>query len=141
LADPEESPANGPRPPPGPSTIVLFISGSIARADVPGLCERVRRSLEATDAHVVVCDVKAIVDPDAVAVDALARVALTARRLGSRIRLRHACGELEDLLDLAGLCDVVPLAEALRLEPREQPEEREQDRGVEEEADPDDPTG
>jgi ABC-type transporter Mla MlaB component len=120
---------------------VFVISGSIARADVPGLCERVRLSLDASDANVVVCDVNALVDPDAVAVDALARVALTARRLGSRIRLHHASGELEDLLDLAGLHDVVLLGEALRLEPRGQPEEREQDRGVEEEADPDDPAG
>lgn len=86
---------------------MLVLSGPIERADVPALCDRVRGRLEESDAHLVVCDVGAVVDPDAVTVEALARLQLTARRLGHRLRVRHACGELQDLLDLMGLRHVV----------------------------------
>jgi len=41
--------------------------------------------------------------PDIDVVDALARAALIARRRGCSIRLRGACDELLNLLDLAGL--------------------------------------
>lgn len=41
--------------------------------------------------------------PDLGTVDLLARLALAARRAGCSIQVRGACGELEDLLDLAGL--------------------------------------
>jgi hypothetical protein len=54
--------------------------------------------------------------PDAAAIDTLARLQLTARRLGLEIRLRHASSELQDLLAFAGLRDVLPL------EPGGQPE-------------------
>jgi ABC-type transporter Mla MlaB component len=130
----------GPRPLPVPTTIVLAIDGRIARADIPGLCERVHALLEGCDAELVVCDVGGLVDPDAVTVDALARLQLTARRLGRRIRLRDPCGELQDLLALMGLGDVLPGA-ASELQPGRQAEEREQAGGVQEEADPVDPAG
>jgi anti-anti-sigma regulatory factor len=143
LASPEESltttAVNALRPPPGPRTIVLPFGGSIARAAVPALCERVTVLLAGDDVDVVTCEVGALADPGAVAVDALARMQLTARRLGRSIRLRHARGELRDLLALAGLCDVLPLCAGLRLEPRGQIEEREQAR-LDEEVDPADPT-
>jgi ABC-type transporter Mla MlaB component len=123
------------RPPAEPDTIVLVFSGPIGRADIPVLCERASGLLAAGDADEVVCDVRAVVDPDAVAVDALARLQLTARRLGLEVRVRHACSELQSLLSLTGLDDVVPLCPQLPLEPRGQAEEREQPRGVEEETD------
>jgi anti-anti-sigma regulatory factor len=128
------------RPPPGPRTIVLAIVGPIDRADVPALCERVRALLQGSDVDVVVCDVGALIDPDAVVVDALAQLQLTARRLGRQVRLRHAGGELQDLLALMGLTEVVPVCAELPPEPRGKAEEREEARGVEEKADPDDPT-
>jgi anti-anti-sigma regulatory factor len=40
-------------------------------------------------------------------VDQLARLQLEARRLGCSIRLRNVCTELMELLELAGLDDVV----------------------------------
>jgi hypothetical protein len=43
-------------------------------------------------------------------VDALARLQLAARRAGRSIRLVHPSQELRDLLDFAGLADVVPSA-------------------------------
>jgi ABC-type transporter Mla MlaB component len=143
LAAPEESPGTrvrALRPPTEASTIVLVISGRVARADIPRLCRRARVLLEGSDAELVDCDVGALVDPDAVAVDALARLQLTARQLGCRLRLRRACGELQELLALMGLSEVVPLCARLPLESGGQAEEREQAGGVEEEADPADPT-
>ena len=74
----------------------------------------------------IVCDVGELA-PDVHAVDALARLQLTARRLGLEIRLRHASSELQELLAFAGLRDV------LRVETGGQAEEREERVGVEEE--------
>jgi anti-anti-sigma regulatory factor len=61
------------------------------------------------------------------AVEALARLQLAARRKGLDLRLHVVSRELRDLIELAGLTDV------LRVEPRRQAEEREQRLGVEEE--------
>ena len=119
-------------------TIVLVISGRIAHVDIAVLCEHVCGWLIGRDPDLVLCDVRGVVDPDVVAVEALARVQLTARRLGHRIRLRHASRELQALLVLTGLCDVVPLYEELSLEQKGESEEGEQALGVEEEADPGD---
>ena len=80
------------------------------------------------------CDVGALA-PDAVTVDALARLQLAARRAGLEIRLSHASSELEELVAFAGL------AEVLRVEPRRQAEEREQRLRVEEEREFLDPDG
>jgi hypothetical protein len=49
-----------------------------------------------------------LADCDLAMVDALARLQLEARRAGCSIQLRDASGELTELLDLAGLGDVVP---------------------------------
>jgi len=98
-----------PRSPPDPGPLVVSIVGSIARAGIPGLCERVRAPLETScGGELVICDVGGILSPDVVAVGALARLQLTARRLGCRIRLRHASAELKELLKLTGLSYVLP---------------------------------
>jgi ABC-type transporter Mla MlaB component len=119
--------------------LVLEFAGSIARAGIPGLCERVREMLEESDAVLIVCDVGALKDPDAVAVDALARLQLGARRHGRRMELTNARGDLRNLLELMGLDGVMPSDEKLRFEPERQAEHREQARRIEEEADPTDP--
>jgi ABC-type transporter Mla MlaB component len=122
-----------------PSEIVMVIDGPTAPADIGGLCERLRLQVEGSPTDLILCDVGGLVDPDLAAVDALARLQLTARRLGCRIRLRGACGHLQELLALSGLDDVVPLSERLRPEPSGQAEEREPSLGVEEEGDAGDP--
>lgn len=94
-----------------PHAIVLVVGGPISRANLPGLCARARALLEDGGADVVVCHMDPLVSPDAVAVDALARLALIARRAGRRVRIRHACHELRELLTLTGLHDVVPLSD------------------------------
>jgi anti-anti-sigma regulatory factor len=66
----------------------------------------------------IVCDVGALA-PDAAAVDALARLQLSARRLGHEILLRDASTELQELLEFVGLRDV------LRIETGRQAEQRE----------------
>lgn len=87
-------------------TEVLIVPGPIADGDAPRLCERLRVLLESSDAEVVVCDVRGLA-ADAVTVDALARLQLTARRLGRRIRLHGSSPELDRLLSFVGLADVV----------------------------------
>ena len=116
----------------------MVLRDPITRADIPALCERVRALLELSEVDTVLCDVGALDDPDAVTVDALARLQLTARRLGRRVRFRGACGQLQDLLAFVGLGDTLPCGPASGLEPRGEPEEREQALCVEEEADPGD---
>jgi len=96
-----------------PDTAVMTLS-SLARADVLAACERLRALIGACDADVVVCDVGAVV-ADLVAVEVLARLRLTAQRLGCRLRLRHASRGLEQMLALCGLCDVLPVEGELRL--------------------------
>jgi ABC-type transporter Mla MlaB component len=87
-------------------TITLTVRGPIARADLPGLCDRVCALLAESSAPVVFCDVRGV-EPDAVTVDALARLQLAARRNGCRIRLRNASGELLELASFMGLDDVL----------------------------------
>ena len=92
---------------PAPQTLAFAIRGPIRRADLPGLCERVCGLLAGSAVEVAVCDVRGV-DPDAVTVDALARLQLAARRHGCHVRLRNASGELLELLEFMGLCDVLP---------------------------------
>ncbi len=73
----------------------------------------------------IVCDMSRIVDPDGPALDALARLALTARRMGTSVELRNACPRLIDLIDIAGLSDVVVFAGS-GVEVNGQVEEREE---------------
>jgi hypothetical protein len=89
--------------------------------------------MSALPSGLIVVDVAALA-PDATAVDALARLQLGARRLGLETRLRGAAVELLELIAFVGLADV------LRVEPRGEPEEREQRLGVEEERELDDPS-
>jgi ABC-type transporter Mla MlaB component len=92
---------------PAPATVALAIRGPICRADLPGLCDRVCVLLSASPGSVVLCDVHRV-EPDAVTVDALCRLQLDARRHGCQIRLRHASGELLELVEFMGLADVLP---------------------------------
>ena len=89
---------------------MLVMIGPISRAGIPAMCERARLLLQDCHAGPVACDVGALAEPDAVTIDGLARLQLTARRLGYRVELQRACGELEELLVLTGLGDILPCA-------------------------------
>lgn len=91
---------------PAPEPIAFAIRGPITRADLPGLCERVCALLKRSRA-VVLCEVCGV-EPDAVTVDALARLQLAAQRRGCQVRLRHASRELLELVSFMGLADVLP---------------------------------
>lgn len=132
---------DAPRVPREPIAAVLIPNGPIGRADIAALCERVRGLPAGSRADPIVCDVRGLAHSDATTVDALARLQLTARRLGRQVRLRDAGSELQGLLALMGLSDVLPCGAGSGLEPRGQAEEREQARCVQEEGDPRDPTG
>jgi len=88
-------------------TGLLVIAGPLADGDVQALCERLRAVIATSDAQVVICDVGAL-PANARAIEALARLQLTARRLQRRIRLQRASPELQLLLEFVGLADVVP---------------------------------
>ncbi|MFF9767036.1 STAS domain-containing protein [Streptomyces sp. NPDC053086] len=108
---------------------VLMLAGPVTRNAVPGLCDDLRALLEIRGAPVVVCDVGGLGPPGLAAVDLLARLELTARRAGGRIRLRDADPALHALLDLVGL----------RFQVEGQAEEREPALGVEEAVETGDP--
>jgi hypothetical protein len=78
------------------------------------------------------CDCGGIEDPDVGTIEALARMALTARRLGLGLEIQRSRSDLRELLALSGLV-------GLAVEVVGEPEEREEASRVEEEDDPADP--
>ena len=122
-----------------PSPIEFAVGDVVDRADIPGLCERARACLGATNGSRLACDVGGISKPDAVTIDALARIQLTARRLGRQATLRRASVELRDLIRFMGLRDVLILSGSSRLQVRREAEHRKQTGSVEKERDPADP--
>jgi ABC-type transporter Mla MlaB component len=82
------------------------VRGPITRADLPGLCDRVCEVLSTNEAGDLLCDVRDV-DADAVAVDALGRLELAARRHRCRTRLRNASADLLELVAFMGLGDVL----------------------------------
>jgi anti-anti-sigma regulatory factor len=85
----------------------LVVGGAIERAEIPVLCERLGRLLAGGASDVVVCDVSQIV-VNLDAVDALARLQLTAGRLGGRITLAGSTPRLDELLAICGLATTFP---------------------------------
>ncbi|MEU6679380.1 STAS domain-containing protein [Streptomyces sp. NPDC046925] len=81
----------------------LTLTGTLDREATHRLCEEARATLQATGADVLVCDVAGVGPPVLAAIDALARLQLTARRAGGRIRVRNPAPALRELLDLVGL--------------------------------------
>jgi ABC-type transporter Mla MlaB component len=89
------------------SQTTFSVYGPISREDLPGLCDRVCALLERSAAGVALCDVTGV-QPDAVTVDALARLQLAAQRRGCKVRLLNASDELIELVAFMGLRDVLP---------------------------------
>jgi hypothetical protein len=79
-------------------------------------------------------DCSSLAQPDLGTVDELLRLDLALRRCDCELRLKRAGIPLRELIDFAGL------AEVLRVEAGRQAEEREEPLGVEEEGELDDPT-
>jgi hypothetical protein len=99
---------------------VVVIGGWIEPTDAAALCERARPvlvELAASAADPIICDARRL-RVDVAAVDAVARLALAARRLDRGLRLRGAPPALRELLVLAGLADVVLCGPESGLDPR-----------------------
>ena len=90
-----------------PATLFFPITWPICRDDLPGLCSRVCALLAECAAETAYCDVRGV-GPDAVTVDALARLQLAAKRYGCKVRFRNASPELRELVTFMGLTDVLP---------------------------------
>ena len=93
-------------PSPARRATVFAIRGPIARADLPGLCDRVCALLAENEASELLCDVRGVGN-DAVTVDALARLQFAAKRRRCRIHLCNASPELVELVAFMGLEDVL----------------------------------
>jgi ABC-type transporter Mla MlaB component len=121
---------------PGGGPAVLVLTGRLTRAGIPPLVERLRALLAERGGGTVLCDVGGLDGaPDAVLIDAIARLQLTARRHGGRIRLRGAGSALRGLLALTGLGELPGLG----FEACGEAEQREEPLGVEEGVEPGDP--
>lgn len=106
------------------------------------MCERVLALLQDAGVELVVCDLGALRHPDAGSVDALARLRLSARRLGCRVVVVNPSARLLELVELMGLAEALLVPGALPLDrPRAlgQPEQGEHPRRVEEEGQAADP--
>jgi len=123
---------------PHPKTIVLVVD-SLEPDDVPALLEPIGPGMVRGDTTVILCDLARLADADIATVDALARLALRARRMGCAVNLRDPATELLELVGLAGLGEVLPCAPRSGVEVVGQSEEREEPLGVEEERDAGDP--
>ena len=104
-----------------PRPVVVAVHGRVTGGAIDELCACLHDVLADHPSQIVTFDVADLANSDGVAVDALARLQLVARRHGRSIRLRNANDVLRDLLVLSGLA-----GGALVFEPHGQAEEREE---------------
>ena len=88
------------------STVLLDIRAPLRREDLPGLFARTCTMLAEHQPQRILCDVTGI-EPDAVSMDALARLQLAARRNGCRVDFQGASPRLQSLIELSGLAGVL----------------------------------
>jgi ABC-type transporter Mla MlaB component len=84
--------------------LLLQLRGPLRRSDLPELYARACTGLAGGRYQLVELEVSGVA-ADAVALDALARLALAARRHGCRIALAGATPDLWRLIELCGLRD------------------------------------
>jgi ABC-type transporter Mla MlaB component len=75
---------------------------------VAGCCSQLRSLIDQSQADLVVCDVAALRGCDLAVIDVLARLGLTARRLGCALELWGASDALVELIAFAGLQEILP---------------------------------
>jgi ABC-type transporter Mla MlaB component len=91
------------------AVVEIAIRGPLERSDLAGLYARVCAVLAANPGAVLLCDVTGV-PVDAVAMEALARLHLGARRNGCTVHLRNTPDDLVDLATFMGLEQVVVAA-------------------------------
>jgi hypothetical protein len=88
-------------------TLAVHVRAPLRRDDLPGLFARVCALLTEHDPRVVLCDVSDC-GPDLVALSALTRLQLAARRRGCQVRLVGASGEMLALVAFLGFAQALP---------------------------------
>lgn len=94
------------------ATITLAPSGCVSQAEISCWCEQLRKRVGENEAvRVVICDLTAVGQPDLATIDLLARLKLTAHRLGCEFSVRSPGEDLRSLLELSGLDCLLPPGE------------------------------
>jgi len=88
---------------------VVVLAPRMRRGEITLLCDQLVDEVADGWVGTVICDVAAVVEPDMVTVETVARLGLTARRLGCRLRVAGGGERLAELLELTGLRGVVDL--------------------------------
>jgi ABC-type transporter Mla MlaB component len=91
---------------PPPSSIAFVVRGPLVVGDLPALAREITALLERSEPSLALCRLCGV-QADLVAVDALARLRLIARRHGCPLIVRGASAALRELFVLAGLEDVL----------------------------------
>jgi ABC-type transporter Mla MlaB component len=91
----------------GDSAVRFTIGAAVTRTDIPALCARLADLLRGQSGDLVECDVGGLSEPDVAAVEAVARLRLTARRHGRRLLVTGAGPDLLLLFGLLGLTDLL----------------------------------
>jgi ABC-type transporter Mla MlaB component len=93
-------------------TVTMTVPSTLCREDLPRLLEHTCALLACVPrCELLLCEVGGVA-ADAVALDALARLALSARRSRCEVRLCGASAELLALVELAGLDGVLRCSES-----------------------------
>jgi anti-anti-sigma regulatory factor len=79
------------------------VDGLLAAHAVPRLCEQLVILVDCAGVGRLTVDLGRLDEPDVATIDALARLALAARRRSAQVTVRTSNGALEQLLGLAGL--------------------------------------
>lgn len=87
----------------GTCGLEIRVDGLLAARAVPQLCEQLVILVDCAGVGRLDVDLGRLDAPDLATVDALARLALVARRRDAWVRVRTSNGALEQLLGLAGL--------------------------------------
>lgn len=125
-ASARSSPLLEPAPPGGggPALLRLRLTGPVRPGDARSFSARIGRAVEAAGGPAggvrmtIECDVARLGPGDLAAIDALARVALAARRGGCPLLLRGASPHLRELIELAGLRRALPCPAAAQASSR-----------------------
>jgi ABC-type transporter Mla MlaB component len=83
-------------------TLTFALRGALAREGLPALADRIGQRLKTAQPQVALVDVVGL-NADAVSLEALALIALKARRAGCQLRLRGCSSNLRAMIELAGL--------------------------------------
>jgi anti-anti-sigma regulatory factor len=91
--------------------LVVTFHDPVGPGEVEAICSELHRELDTARARLVICDVEGLDQSDLGTVDAIGRLALTARADGCRLVLRGTPAHLRALLVLAGLAAALPCEE------------------------------